>query len=470
MLKQVINVLVMLILILSLYYYPSKTISFICILAVILIIIAILAAKKMLPLFIEKMLKKGKDNLKAFKIIYLILYSLPCLLSDLFKGAKDEYDKQPQGMSLILLLLLILMIIYILLPCIIKWFFTTNPMGAYGKIKSSIVQRIDNAKRAIDSLEEKIWIRRSSTPRVQWTENWITADKKKMTQELIKLGYKSTARESKGLGHSFLRGLNHVCKAYIEPTFLRGTWKLKQNLDKDLTPPRPPIPETIKLIKANYSDMVRDLATLPKLKFEYKQLVDKMDIYLKTYTTKQLLNKPIYTDVETTNNDWYFENLKDGKVYNYSYALSCWVFIHEQALGHGPGYKNYTSLINYGDKPNISYNMENQRLRITMRNNQNQDRTIYETDELPMQTWNNIIINYDGGTLDVFINNKMVASEPNIIPYLSQDKITLGQKNGLSGGICNVIYYPGALSRLKIGMYYETLKNQNPPVLPDCPI
>ena len=54
---------------------------------------------------------------------------------------------------------------------------------------------------------------------------------------------------------------------------------------------------------------------------------------------------------------------------------------------------------------------------------------IFETDELPMQTWNNIIINYDGGTLDVFINNKMVASEPNIIPYLSQDKITLGQKN-----------------------------------------
>ena len=44
------------------------------------------------------------------------------------------------------------------------------------------------------------------------------------------------------------------------------------------------------------------------------------------------------------------------------------------------------------------------------------------------------------------------------------------EKNGLSGGICNVIYYPGALSRLKIGMYYETLKNQNPPVLPDCPI
>ena len=155
------------------------------------------------------------------------------------------------------------------------------------------------------------------------------------------------------------------------------------------------------------------------MRFDYERLKKGYLEYVATFETKQLINEPIYTDHLTTSDDCYFENLKDGKVYNYSYALSCWVFIHEQALGHGPGYKNYTSLINYGDKPNISYNMENQRLRITMRNNQNQDRTIYETDELPMQTWNNIIINYDGGTLDVFINNKMVASEPNIVPYLS---------------------------------------------------
>jgi hypothetical protein len=103
-----------------------------------------------------------------------------------------------------------------------------------------------------------------------------------------------------------------------------------------------------------------------------------------------------------------------------------------------------------------------------MRNNVKQDRTIFETYDLPMQKWNNILINYDGGTLDLYINNVLVASEGGVIPYLSQDKITMGQKNGLSGGICNVVYFPQALSVLKMSLFYETLKNSNPPVLPTC--
>ena len=112
--------------------------------------------------------------------------------------------------------------------------------------------------------------------------------------------------------------------------------------------------------------------------------------------------------------------------------------------------------------------MKKQVLRITIRNNNKKDQILFETTELPMQKWNNIVINYDNGTLDLYINNEMVASEPNIIPYLSQDKITIGQKNGLSGGICNVIYFPQALSLAKISMFYQTLKNFSTPVLPNC--
>ena len=105
-------------------------------------------------------------------------------------------------------------------------------------------------------------------------------------------------------------------------------------------------------------------------------------------------------------------------------------------------------------------------LRIQVRNNK--DAIIYETHELPMQKWNNIVINFDRGTLDIYINNKMVASEQKIIPYQSQDKITIGQEKGLSGGICNVIYFPETLSLSKIGFFYQTLSNFNPPVLPSC--
>ena len=112
--------------------------------------------------------------------------------------------------------------------------------------------------------------------------------------------------------------------------------------------------------------------------------------------------------------------------------------------------------------------MAERNLRITMRNNLKQDRTIYETYEFPMQKWNNIVINYDGGTLDLYINNVLVASEGGVIPYLSQDKITMGQNNGLSGGLCNVVYFPEVLSRTKMSLFYETLKNFSPPTLPYC--
>ena len=74
-------------------------------------------------------------------------------------------------------------------------------------------------------------------------------------------------------------------------------------------------------------------------------------------------------------------------------------------------------------------------------------------------------MNFDGGTLDVFINNKLVATEKNIIPYISTDMITIGEKDGVSGGICNVVYYPDTLGKMKMDMFYNTLKLNNPPVL-----
>ena len=53
-----------------------------------------------------------------------------------------------------------------------------------------------------------------------------------------------------------------------------------------------------------------------------------------------------------------------------------------------------------------------------------------------------------------------------IIPDMKFANVFSGTKNGLSGGICNVVYYSGNLSKDRIGLFYKLLKRQRFPVFP----
>ena len=52
-----------------------------------------------------------------------------------------------------------------------------------------------------------------------------------------------------------------------------------------------------------------------------------------------------------------------------------------------------------------------------------------------------IIINYSGGTLDIFYNNNLVKSVKGIVPYMALDSLSIGENNGIHAGICNLIYF-----------------------------
>ena len=98
---------------------------------------------------------------------------------------------------------------------------------------------------------------------------------------------------------------------------------------------------------------------------------------------------------------------------------------------------------------------------------ENGNRIIYKSNDILLQKWNNIIINYNGGVLDVFLNGELVKSDIGVVPYYTLDNLTIGENNGLNGGICNVVYFNKPLTSSKIYNLYNSVKFKTPPTTND---
>lgn len=201
--------------------------------------------------------------------------------------------------------------------------------------------------------------------------------------------------------------------------------------------------------------------------------------YFSTQGGNQLVNKPVYTDTEY--NLGSYVDLQGSETYDYQFAISCWVFIDSAPPNTNTNYTKFTSLLNFGNKPNILYNASKRTLLITMQqknlkeitNNKLIDfdeegnRIIYKNTNFLLQKWNNIIINYNGGTLDIFINGQLVKSSNEVVPYYTFDNLTIGENDGIKGGICNVVYFRKPLTSSNIYYIYNSVKHRSPPVLND---
>ena len=194
---------------------------------------------------------------------------------------------------------------------------------------------------------------------------------------------------------------------------------------------------------------------------------------------KQLINQPVYTD--TLYSLGTYQELNGSDVFDYQYAISFWVFLDGAGPNTSAAYSKFTSLLNFGSKPNVLYNGKTNTLLITMQqkdfkeNNQNKlidfdengNRILYKNENMLLQKWNNIIINYSGGVLDIFLNGELVKSDIGVVPYYTLDNLTIGEEDGIKGGMCNVVYFNRALNASNIYYLYNMVKNKNLPVLND---
>jgi hypothetical protein len=190
---------------------------------------------------------------------------------------------------------------------------------------------------------------------------------------------------------------------------------------------------------------------------------------------KQLVNKPVNTN--TLYNLGTYQDLNGSDDYDYQFAISCWIYIEAVPPNTNASYETYTSLLNFGNKPNILYNGQTNTIMITTQQkdlqentenvnltfDENGNRIVYTMDNVLLQKWNNFIINYNGGVLDIFLNGELVKSNIHVVPYYTLDSLTIGQDGGIQGGICNVIYFKKPLTATNIYYLYNISKGKNPP-------
>jgi hypothetical protein len=191
----------------------------------------------------------------------------------------------------------------------------------------------------------------------------------------------------------------------------------------------------------------------------------------------QLVENPVNANtLQTLSN---YEKLNGNNKFDYQYGISFWIFIHSNGPNTNHNSNQYTSLLNYGGKPNVLYKASTNTLMVTVDQknlstisknkllefDDNDNRIIYTNKNWLLQKWNNIIINFNGGTLDIFLNGELVKSSVGVIPYMKLDSLTIGNDEGINGGICNVVYFKEPLTINNIYYIYNNVKNNTPPVI-----
>ena len=227
---------------------------------------------------------------------------------------------------------------------------------------------------------------------------------------------------------------------------------------------------------------------------------------------KQLINNPIGTDILT--NVATYQKLNGSDRITYKYALSFWVYIDSFPPSTGTAYLKTVPILSYGDNPSIKYHGPSNSIIITVKQTSeeanivssiqaleknikkeniekwnaiqdkihsgieqvkslpigneedgNGNRIIYKRSNILLQKWNNIVINYNGGTLDVFYNGELVKSAIEVVPKINYDMLTVGSENGINGHVANLMYFDHSLNYLAVNRLYNMLKDKNPPTI-----
>lgn len=247
-------------------------------------------------------------------------------------------------------------------------------------------------------------------------------------------------------------------KDYIDPTLL------EKMIEND-----PTLVDNIKKMQEDPELMKEYVLSLVPYQGEYMTQVMDYINNLNTIETDKTVDEMIGPSMNYNYN-------YSGK-YNYNYSISFWVFIDNYDGNKPNSDESDKTIIKFGDKLNATYNPYLKQIKVIVKNcydtiddnnettNKCSSKIAYRSKDVLLQKWNHVVMNYDSGTLDIFINNKLVSSTPNIAPFERNDDINIGDNEGIEGAICNVMYFSDSLTKSNVNKIYNFFYTSTPPIL-----
>lgn len=210
----------------------------------------------------------------------------------------------------------------------------------------------------------------------------------------------------------------------------------------------------------------------------YIYLQDLINMIITTNKSIYILNNSKFLNIESTKQlpDEFFVN--NGDIVNEhvisidnnevlkrtNYAISLWIYINNSVNNWNGDATKCKNIFSYYDTKGVRIfgiyicstprldkpSHYDQVLRIYV------DENNYYDFLIAYQKWIYLVFNYKSNIVDLFINGNLERTFQITLPTITIDKNTkIGQDNGLSGAISNIIYYPYNLTKYEIVNSYN---------------
>ena len=142
---------------------------------------------------------------------------------------------------------------------------------------------------------------------------------------------------------------------------------------------------------------------------------------------------------------------KNKNKFDYNYIIDFELYLNPQGTNTSLAYNKETTLFDYGNKPIFLYDGRTQEIIIKSRHLNKKDieldtivtlkaNSLDSNKYFKFQKWNKFTVKYYDFTIEILVDNKIIAVKKNIPTFDSKDNIIIGEENGIHGGIKNIYY------------------------------